>query len=32
MLDLVLIGVIVRLLTGAARRSLDRTSQPPQET
>ena len=29
MLDLVLIGVVVRLLTGAARRSLDRRAEPP---
>ena len=29
MLDLVLIAVVVRLLTGAARRSLDRNVEPP---
>jgi voltage-gated potassium channel len=29
MLDLVLIAVVVRLLTGAAKRSLDRRSEPP---
>jgi len=29
MLDLVLIAVVVRLLTGAARRSLDRLGEPP---
>jgi len=29
MLDLVLIAVVVRLLTGAARRSLDRRGEPP---
>jgi hypothetical protein len=31
MLDLVLIAVVVRLLTGAARRSLDRKAKPPAE-
>jgi hypothetical protein len=29
MLDLVLIAVVVRLLAGAAKRSLDRRSEPP---